>query len=196
MLVFAKPLWSKPSFTVSAASVSLPSSAQMRQSYTRDSSTSITSVFSKSNFHLLIQSQSHPSHPPARSANHLRPASLINSKIKNKSKATAGQPLFTSLRRSSRAQSQDQGDVIHTTLSWALTRNGVSSDLQWPGILTHPFKESLCLSSGSLVVWAAADVLQGQLAPSFMYFCPQKLKERRQTVNLWMRASWMSWTVR
>lgn len=192
MFLFTKRLWSKPSITVSAASVSLPSSAQMRQSYTRDSLTSITSVFSKSNFQLLIQSQSHPSHPPARSANHLGPTSFINSKIKNKSKATAGQPLFTSLRRSSRAQSQEW-DVIHTTLSWPLTRNRVSSDLQWSGILTHPFRESLCLSSGSLVVWAAVDILQGQLAPSFMYFCPQKLKERRQTANLWTRASWMSW---
>lgn len=193
MFLFTKPLWSKTSSTVSAASVSLPSSARMRPSYTRDSLTSITSVFSKNNFQLLIQSQTHPSHPPARSANQLGPTSLIN---KNKSKTTAGQPLFTSRRRSSRAQSQDQWDVIHTTLSWPLTRNRVSYDLQWSGIPTHPSRESLCLSSGSLVVWAAVDVLQGQLAPSFMYFCPQKLKERRQTVNLWMRASWMSWTVR
>lgn len=180
--------------SVSTASVNHPSSTQTTQSYSRDSPAPVDPQF-------LLQLPSHQSHSPARSATHPGPASPISSRTTHRSKAAAERLLFTSPRPSSRAQSQDRSGVIRTIQSWPWTLNGLNSNLRWPGIHTHRFRESPCPSPGSLVFWAAVNAPLRLLPPvllalSFMCSCPQRLRLRRRTVSLWMRAPWMSWTVR
>lgn len=190
-------LLTKPSisllFPVSSASVNRPSSHRTTMSCSRDSLAAVARVFYKSDRHHLLHFLTPQSFSPATHPGPTNPTS--------RPKAAADRPLSTSPRPSSPAWSRDQWGVIHTTRSWPPRWYMVTPDLLWRDILTLCLRGSLCPSLGSPVFQAAVNAPLWllpvvQLALSSMCFCPQRLKERRWTVNLWTRASWMSWTVR
>ena len=190
-------LLTKPSITllfpVSSASANHPSSHRTTTSSSRDSPAAVAPVFYRSDRHLLLHFPTPQSSSPAT---HPGPTNPIS-----RPKAAADRPSSTSPRPSSPAPSRDQWGVIHTTRSWPPRWHRVTPGLLWRGILTLCLTGSLCRSLGGPVFRAAVNALPWllpavQLALSSTCFCPQRLKARRWTVNLWTRASWMSWTVR
>ena len=141
-----------------------------------------------------------PSRPPCSPAGPgSRRAAARTCRTGRRAQAAAGRSISTSPRSSS--PGPDQPDVIHTTRPRVQT----TSDLQ--GCRTPHLTGSLCQSLGSRIFGAAVTAwlqlllrlqlqLELELELSSTCFCPQRRRERRWTESLWMRASWMSWTVR
>lgn len=177
------------SSSVSSASENPPSSFRVKAFYWKDSPAPITPVFSKTSLHLRPHLASLLRCSLARPVTCSR---LMSTRRTSSFRAAADQPTFTSPRPSSRACGLERRDDTRTTRRWVRW---------WPTptwTATSPLRKSPCLWWGSRVFWGAASalLLQVQLALSFMCFCPARLRERRPTANLWMKASWMSWMAR